>query len=215
MPMPERSRLLRAAGVAAVVLGLLLTGYGLGQRTAGDERPWSAVHAAEPAGPSAVDIGFAQDMTVHHQQAVEMATAALTGTTNPAVTTLARSILVSQSKEIGILQGWLSLWDAPMLPAGPPMVWMKDAAHDHSGASAGGMPGMATMNQMERLRAARGPAFDRLFLRLMIRHHRGGVPMADAAVRSARLAAVRSLAGLMSYEQQQEIAAMQAQLAAS
>ena len=40
------------------------------------------------------------------------------------------------------------------------------------------MPGMATEARLGQLRSARGPAFDRLFLTLMITHHEGAITMA-------------------------------------
>jgi uncharacterized protein (DUF305 family) len=39
------------------------------------------------------------------------------------------------------------------------------------------MPGMLTEAQMKELDAAKGPAFDRLFLTGMIQHHKGAVSM--------------------------------------
>jgi len=39
------------------------------------------------------------------------------------------------------------------------------------------MPGMLTPDQMAQLDAARGPEFDRRFLRFMIQHHRGAITM--------------------------------------
>jgi len=39
------------------------------------------------------------------------------------------------------------------------------------------MPGMLTDAQMKELDAARGPDFDRLFLKYMIQHHQGAVSM--------------------------------------
>ena len=39
---------------------------------------------------------------------------------------------------------------------------------------------MATPEQMAELAAASGPAFDRLFLEGMIRHHQGALDMVDA-----------------------------------
>jgi uncharacterized protein (DUF305 family) len=39
------------------------------------------------------------------------------------------------------------------------------------------MPGMMTPPQMAALAAAKGPAFDRLFLEGMIRHHQGALVM--------------------------------------
>ena len=41
------------------------------------------------------------------------------------------------------------------------------------------MPGMLTAAQLERLDQARGPEFDRLFLRDMIRHHQGAITMVN------------------------------------
>lgn len=41
------------------------------------------------------------------------------------------------------------------------------------------MPGMLTANQLAELNQARGPAFDHLFLKFMIRHHRGALTMVD------------------------------------
>jgi len=48
---------------------------------------------------------------------------------------------------------------------------MDHRAHGH------GMPGMLTPLQMAQLEAARGVAFDRLFLELMIQHHQGALAM--------------------------------------
>jgi uncharacterized protein (DUF305 family) len=39
------------------------------------------------------------------------------------------------------------------------------------------MPGMLTEAQMQELKQAEGPEFDRLFLTYMIQHHRGAVAM--------------------------------------
>nr|BFE88458.1 hypothetical protein GCM10020093_110590 [Planobispora longispora] len=42
------------------------------------------------------------------------------------------------------------------------------------------MPGMASEDELERLRQATGKDKEVLFLQLMIRHHEGGVQMAEA-----------------------------------
>ena len=42
------------------------------------------------------------------------------------------------------------------------------------------MPGMLTDEQLRQLDAARGPAFDKLFLTFMIQHHTGAVSMVHA-----------------------------------
>jgi uncharacterized protein (DUF305 family) len=41
------------------------------------------------------------------------------------------------------------------------------------------MPGMLTPEQMAQLDSARGPEFDRLFLRFMIQHHQGAITMVE------------------------------------
>ena len=59
------------------------------------------------------------------------------------------------------------------------------------------MPGLATDDDLARLRDAEGTDFDRLFLTLMAAHHEGGVHMADYAADHAADPRVRSLAALM------------------
>jgi uncharacterized protein (DUF305 family) len=49
----------------------------------------------------------------------------------------------------------------------------KGQGHHHEA-----MPGMATEAQLKKLRAAKGKAFDELFLKLMITHHDGAITMA-------------------------------------
>lgn len=166
-------------------------------------------HRPEPAGgpgkPTAVDIGFAQDMAVHHSQAIDMADLAIDRSRDPRIRLMARQILVSQSTERGTLQGWLVTWRAPQLPSGQPMQWMP---HDTHLAHQASMPGMATGAQMRHLGELRGAAFDREFATLMTRHHEGGIAMAEAALKHAGIADVRSLAAMMITQQTQEIATL-------
>ncbi|GAA2118511.1 DUF305 domain-containing protein [Actinomadura napierensis] len=166
-----------------------------------------------------VDIGFSQDMIVHHQQAVTMAQA-VGGRVSAPVAQLATGIELNQLKEIGQMQGWLSLWNAPQVPSGPPMTWMASGQdHGHGGHAAGSaagrgraggdtMPGMASVQEVQRLGETKGTAADAWFLKLMIRHHEGGLIMTTAAARAATLPQVRSLATLITAEQRQETATM-------
>lgn len=155
--------------------------------------------------PSAVDIGFAQDMSVHHDQAVQMAGIARERG-GSYVRTLAATIEVNQSQEIGTMRGWLALWNEPQLPSGDVMTWMADG--HHAPETDGSMPGIATVDEMDRLRSASGDAFDRLFLELMIRHHQGGVVMAEDAARRATLPTTRRLAKAIVFEQSNEMTEM-------
>jgi uncharacterized protein (DUF305 family) len=166
--------------------------------------------SAERAAPAAdsVDVGFAQDMTVHHEQAVQMATWARDHTTDPQLRQLAYDIESGQSRQIGHMQGWLGLWGASALPNGPFMRWMPAEAHmsgttsghgsgHTSNAGVAKMPGMASEEELRQLRASSGTEMDVLFLQLMLRHHEGGVPMLEYAARHAQEAEVRNLARQM------------------
>lgn len=201
-------------GLAVLVLPLLDRGSSDGSSPA-DSPP--AATDGTAAGPGPVDIGFAQDMVVHHAQALVMAGLAHDRTDDPALLAIARQILLGQSREPGILQGWLILWQQPQLPSGPPMTWMSSGEHgEHGGrASDGGasvapMPGMATQAQLDRLGRRTGDRFDALFARLMIRHHLGGIAMAREAAERAALLEVRTLATGMERDQLQEVALLRA-----
>jgi len=163
--------------------------------------------------PSAVDVGFSQDMAVHHEQAILMSTLAQTRG-DATVRTIASGILTGQSQEVGAMRGWLRLWHQPAVDAHP-MSWMSTMhGHGMAGMSNATMPGMAEPTQLTRLAQLHGASFDRLFLQLMIRHHRGGVSMAADARRHAGLKVVLEAAATMIVEQVEEIGAMQALLAA-
>ena len=172
------------------VVALLLGGLG-GYRLGRD---------AMPAADS-VDVGFARDMSIHHEQAVQMAALVYDRSDDPAVRLLAFDILTTQQGQIGIMSGWLDAWDVPWTTTGPRMAWMGMPTE-------GLMPGMATTEQLDSLRAADGAAADVLFLQMMIPHHVGGVDMAAAAAVDAERASVRQLATAMAEAQTSEIAYM-------
>jgi uncharacterized protein (DUF305 family) len=50
------------------------------------------------------------------------------------------------------------------------------------------MPGMLTAAELEELGTARGAAFDRRFLELMIRHHEGALSMVADLLKTPRAA---------------------------
>jgi uncharacterized protein (DUF305 family) len=155
-----------------------------------------------PAADS-VDVGFLQDMSVHHGQAVEMASWERDHTTDPELRQLAFDIEGTQTGQIGRMQGWLELWGASAQPVGRPyMTWMAASptgAHDHAISSSGvaTMPGMASADDLKRLRASTGKAMDVLFLQLMLRHHQGGASMLSYAAQNASQEPVRNLAAQM------------------
>ena len=103
-----------------------------------------------PAADSA-DAGFARDMAVHHQQAVEMSYIVRDRTEDEEVRRLAYDIAQTQANQRGMLLGWLDLWGLPKVSADPPMAWMG-MGNAPSGEDGALMPGMATDTEMESLR---------------------------------------------------------------
>ena len=119
------------------------------------------------------DVRFMTGMIHHHAQAIDMSRLAPTHTSNPDIHTLAARIINAQRDEIATMQRWLRDRDQPV-----PELHVSDAGvMVHGAGHAMHMPGMLTPDQLRDLDAARGVAFDRLFLTLMIQHHNGAVTM--------------------------------------
>jgi uncharacterized protein (DUF305 family) len=149
---------------------------------------------------NAVDVRFMQRMIPHHQQALEMTALVKDRTSNADVRRLAGRIDAAQGPEIDVMRAWLRTRDLP-------------TAQGHSGhGGAEGMPGMATAEQLGRLRAAGGPEFDRQFLQLMIAHHQGALSMAGEVLRSGREVMAQQMARDVNAIQSAEIRRMKAML---
>lgn len=202
-PAPQqrsRGRLLLVA-LAALLVGVLGTLWAVQART------------AAPTDFGA-DAGFARDMQTHHAQAVEMAFLVRDRSRDDEVRTVAFDIITSQQQQAGQMYGWLVQWGLDQTGSRPPMAWVGG---EHAAAHAqpdGTMPGMATPAQLAELEAASGVEAERIFLRLMIAHHTGGVAMAQAAVDQARTPEVRRLAGAIAAAQTSEVALLEQMLAA-
>ncbi|MER7518014.1 DUF305 domain-containing protein [Streptomyces sp. NPDC126499] len=193
------------ASVTAVVLALLFAGGALTVASADrDEAPRT------PTAESA-DAGFARDMAVHHQQAVEMSFIVRDRTRDEAVRRLAYDIANTQANQRGMMLGWLDMWGLPKVQSGvPPMTWMGMGAHDDETAGEDGelMPGMATRAEIEQLSKASGRAAEVLYLKLMTDHHKGGVHMAQGCVERCVPGVERDLAQGMVEAQESEIRLM-------
>jgi uncharacterized protein (DUF305 family) len=115
---------------------------------------------------TAADVKFMQGMIGHHQQAIEMTNLLKTRTASEDMKKLALRIDVSQEDEINMMKRWLEV-RGQEIPS-------EHAMHMH-GATL--MPGMLTQEEMDKLAAAKGVEFDRLFLEGMIKHHGGALTM--------------------------------------
>ena len=116
------------------------------------------------------DVEFMQGMIAHHAQAIVMSRLADKNGANPQVLKLSRKIDQSQVPEIIIMQHWLVRYNQ----------FAPDTASWHTMR----MDGMLTDEEIKALEAARGVAFDRLFLVGMIKHHAGALKMVDDLFKS-------------------------------
>lgn len=187
------------------------TGAGAGPRNQAILTP--AMQARADSGRpayTAADVYFMSGMIGHHAQAVLMAGWAPSHGAGPAVRVLAARIVVGQRDEIALMQTWLRD-RREAVPAG-------DATHDMMAGMGPSklMPGMLTPEQLGQLDRARGPEFDRLFLRFMIQHHEGAITMVEALFASHGAAQddnVFKLASDVHVDQITEIDRMQLMLA--
>lgn len=166
---------------------------------------------ATPSADSA-DAGFARDMAVHHQQAVEMSFIVRDRTDDKDVRLLAYDIAQTQANQRGMLLGWLDLWRLPKVSSDPPMTWM--GMGDMPSAGDGSlMPGMATETELKKLEGLSGKQAEILYLQLMTDHHKGGIHMAEGCVDKCAVGVEKQLAQGMVDAQQSEIDLMTEMLA--
>ncbi|KUL67968.1 MULTISPECIES: DUF305 domain-containing protein [Streptomyces] len=183
------------AGTAAAVL---VAAGAITYAAAGDGSDGSVPDAGS------ADAGFARDMAVHHQQAVEMAYTVRDRTDDEDVRRLAYDIAQTQANQRGMLLGWLDLWELPKVSADAPMTWMGmgDAPSAGEGSL---MPGMATTAEMKKLGTLNGRQAEVFFLQLMTAHHKGGIHMAEGCLDKCAVGVEKRLARTMVNGQQAEI----------
>jgi uncharacterized protein (DUF305 family) len=126
---------------------------------------------------SPADVEFMQGMIMHHAQAIDMTALIPSHTENRDLRSLGARISSSQSDEIKFMKRWLTARgeSVSMRDGMPGMPDTHTSGHDMAAMHL--MPGMLTPEQMEALRKATGPDFDRLFLTGMIQHHQGALTM--------------------------------------
>ncbi|MFI1675554.1 DUF305 domain-containing protein [Streptomyces sp. NPDC020607] len=153
----------------------------------------AARQRSEDDSPNTADFTYTQMMIVHHGQALEMTGLAPGRAESKRVERLASRIAAAQRPEIGAMKGWLKKHGGPR----------EHAGHDHAT-----MPGMASAAQLKQLRAAKGGAFDELFLKLMITHHSGAVTMATDVLSEGNNIQVEEMANDVVAQQSSEIGRM-------
>ena len=120
------------------------------------------LEAIETPEATAADIAFMQDMIHHHAQAIRMADSVPDRAEGDALPLFAKRLRISQEDETTMMARWLEAQG-------------EEAFGVHHDGEL--MPGMLTEAELERMEAASGREFNRLFLLGMLRHHRGAIAM--------------------------------------
>ncbi|HYD08973.1 MAG TPA: DUF305 domain-containing protein [Acidimicrobiales bacterium] len=149
---------------------------------------WALGRGTNPGGGDA-RVVFLRQMIAHHQQAIEMSQVELLDGARREVKVYAEEILRFQAYEIGLMERFLADWGHER----------DDEGHLH-------MPGMASPEEMDGLRAAEGDDVDAWFIALMVDHHAAGTQMAETIAGDRGDASVEGLAARMAIAQQSEIA---------
>jgi uncharacterized protein (DUF305 family) len=199
-------------GVSLAATAALLVGcspHDNPSSTSGTQSSAPAPAPAAQAGHNQQDSTFAQEMIAHHTQAIDMAKLAPSRSTNPKVLDLASRIEKAQGPEIQQMQGWLTQWNAA---AGPSSSSMPGMDHGSVPSSPSSMPGMMAGTDMTKLQQAKGAAFDKMFLEMMIQHHQGAIDMSKTELASGSNPDAKTLAQNIIDAQQSEITEMQSLL---
>lgn len=207
---PAARPAVRLIVVAVVAVAVVAVAFAIGRFTA-----FGAT--AAPAHPSetSADAGFARDMQVHHTQAVLMAMEIYRKTDDDELRTLSYDIATGQAGQRGEMYGWLVEWGLTQASSQPLMTWME-ASGEHSHGDTAALTqeqllaemGMASDAELDELSALQGQPADCLFLGLMIRHHQGAIPMAQAVIELGDDPRVKEVAGTIVSGQSAEIDAM-------
>jgi len=196
--------------IALVAVAVVAVAFAIGRFTA-----FGATAAPAHPSDSSADAGFARDMQVHHTQAVLMAMEIYRKTDDDELRTLSYDIATTQSGQRGEMYGWLVEWGLPQASSQPLMAWMAESDAHHHGDTASltqeqlmSQMGMASDAQLDQLRTLTGQPANCLFLDLMIRHHQGAIPMAEAVIELGEDPRVKEVAGTIVSGQSAEIDAM-------
>jgi uncharacterized protein (DUF305 family) len=146
------------------------------------------------------DVTFARDMIAHHTQAVDMAIRVRDRTSDQTLKIFAIDIALGQTNQMGQMMAWLDLWNVSQNSLNAPM------------NGNGLMMGMATQTDVNSLSSLPVKDAEIKFLQLMIRHHQGGIFMAQDVIAKASSVQVKRLAQAVINGQKFDIDAMTSML---
>ena len=143
------------------------------------------------------DVTFLQEMTVHHEQAIEMAEMVEDRTDRPELNELAGNIIESQSAEIDEIEGMLEA---------------AGESSEEGGMDHGGMGVSMSEEDMKALEASEGEEFDKMFSEMMIEHHESAIAMSNEVLDNGESEQVADLARGIIEEQEKEVEDLKAWL---
>ena len=190
-----KDRFILISGLLALLVGLAgVLGTGI---AAASTAPTGAMGDAS----APYDLRFLDGMIMHHQGAVMSSEMMIADSERPEMRRLAESIIASQTRQIEQLRRLRGEWypDAPATSGVAGCERMMGAV-----TGMGGM--MGHKHGMDRM--MRGDA-DRVFLRMMISHHRLAVEMSEEAIEKAEHQEIKDLARTIIEEQTAEIELME------
>lgn len=193
-PAKKYRRVLRLASLAPAVL-LIALAAGCGSDDGGDA-PLSATQHND------ADVAFASDMIQHHAQALAMVNLTVVRPMDPRFQKLSEGIRDAQGPEIETMTDWLDDWDEEVPETS------NDHMHHDMGTMPEGtddMPGMMSAEEMEELEETSDAEFQRMWLQMMIRHHRGAIEMAEVEIEDGRYKPAVELAKAIIAAQEAEI----------
>lgn len=191
---PRAARWAIATAIALAILAAPVAAVEVLGGTAGEPR-WPLLSDASRD----FDRRFMQQMAMHHDAGVRMATLMLDKDLEPETATLAHLIVAEQTREAALLRDW---WRS----------WFDDEMPPVASGELAGIHGMPSDEQLERLRASSGDEAKRAFLTRMREHHRGAVMMTDDAWGRAGDPRLRTFAYSVGHAQSGQIRWMNALL---
>ena len=136
-------------------------------------------------------------MVPHHEQAVVMSEMVRNVQVSGEISALATEIISAQAGEIELMKGFLSEWGVEYDPNSDP-----HAGHMMSGVESSGM---MTDEELAELKNSSGVAFEKMWLTMMLAHHKGAIKMAETVIADGKDARVKTLAETIVSAQQKEI----------
>ncbi|MEK7579200.1 MAG: DUF305 domain-containing protein [Patescibacteria group bacterium] len=187
--------------LGGIIIGLLLAPWLIPMMGFGSMMGRRTNTALSPRTTSAnlIDQHFIEQMIPHHDGAIAMANLALTKATHPEIETLAKDILLAQTKENSEMRLWYRAWFGVDVSVDSSA--MMGGMMSQGGMHMGGLEDVTTLDS--------ATDFDKEFIEQMIPHHQMAIMMARMLESGTDRPEMLELAKNIIESQSQEIQKMQ------